>query len=64
MCYIDKNYLNFWSLEDDQKPEDFLKDQQLLESPYHLPTFLVTDENSRKFINALEKFKLPTEIER
>ncbi|XP_066015479.1 protein shortage in chiasmata 1 ortholog-like [Pocillopora verrucosa] len=40
---------------------DVLEDQQLLESPSHLPT-VAENHSSKKFISSLQPFKLSTEI--
>ncbi|KAJ7330603.1 hypothetical protein OS493_022218 [Desmophyllum pertusum] len=56
-------------LHENSEPEDnepsacnLLEDQQLLESPSHLPIVPVNDDNSKKFISSLETFKQSSEI--
>ena len=54
---------NFQYLGDQTNACDVLEDQQLLESPSHLPT-VAENHSSKKFISSLQPFKLSTRITR
>lgn len=54
---------NFQYLGDQTNTCDVMENQQLLESPSHLPT-VAENHSSKKFISSLQPFKLSTEITR
>ncbi|KAL9950980.1 hypothetical protein ACROYT_G043564 [Oculina patagonica] len=60
----EKKKTDFVALNDGSEPSacNSLKDQQLLESPSHLPVVSVNDNNSKKFISSLESFERSPEI--
>ena len=50
------------SLGDKRSTSNLLEEQQLLESPSHLPTVSVNDDKSKKFVCSLESFDQSPEI--
>ena len=49
-------------LGDERSTSNLLEEQQLLESPSHLPTVSVNDDKSKKFVCSLESFEHSPEI--